>query len=950
VKVGRRHPGLLGTVLPAILTAAAGITVIAVSASTTPATRTAAFDPHAPVAHLDTFAMRMGGMRIAGWAYDPDALTTPLIITANVDHKQAAATTANLARPDFAKQYPKAGPDHGFDFFVPVPEGNHLVCTWAVNVGAGTNYKIGCTQQVFSYGPIGSLDSVNLTPGHISVRGWAIDRDTPKQPVTVVVKTDNSSQTLIADQPRPDVGSSHPAAGPNHGFSVRYAVSQGTHTVCVTAKNIGYGSDTNLGCKTVVIDDDPVGALETVAQQSGKLHVVGWTFDHDAPTTPLTVTVKVDSTSHAVVANVARSDVASAHPLAGPNHGFDLSYQLPEGNHTVCVTVQNIGYGKNATFPCRTGTLNFTPTAALSSLAATATGVRVTGWASDPDTTAPISVNLSVDGKAVTTIKASGTGGSHSGHNFAANITLKSGAHKVCAVGLNVLYGTHNSTPACQSITLALNPLGGFDALNRASGSANLAVTGWAFDPDTSAPISVRITLDGKTYATVAANQLRTDIASKYPGYGSDHGLATVVTTNAGEHTVCLTALNVSGGANLDLGCKLIIAVHPVAPSAVQKVSALAGYGGATVTWSPPASDGGAPWSGYTVVSNPGGISVTAGASATSATVLGLQPNTSYTFSVTAKNVAGTSPASVSASVTTQASPPNQTTPAPVSTSRYIRNISDGSASAQTTMRSEGATDAFYNPSGHGYLILLDIGGQDQYDGGVVLSATTRFVSYGDLVTDLKAYVDGYHSKQNPSAPITIAIGTNNDMDVTSASGKAWATQVVNPVASYAKKYTGITIAGANDIEPGFRASYAATKSWLSGYLAATTAPFVFNGSADGCSWTTTGRGCNNGWTMSGLYYLAAGAAPIRMLNLPQIYNTTMAAQWKYISLTGVTAGQPRIDFGGTLTEWTACDQTNSCGSLTGHTAWSTLWNNLQSDVRLKVASLPYSTDLRIDK
>jgi hypothetical protein len=85
------------------------------------------------------------------------------------------------------------------------------------------------------------------------------------------------------------------------------------------------------------------------------------------------------------------------------------------------------------------------------------------------------------------------------------------------------------------------------------------------------------------------------------------------------------------------------------------------------------------------------------------------------------------------------------------------------------------------------------------------------------------------------------------------------------------------------------------------------------------------------------------------MLNLPQIYNTTMSAQWKYISLTGVGSGQPRINFAGTLTEWTACDQTNSCGSITGRSAWTTMWNNLQSDQRLKVNSLPYSTDLRID-
>jgi hypothetical protein len=76
-----------------------------------------------------------------------------------------------------------------------------------------------------------------------------------------------------------------------------------------------------------------------------------------------------------------------------------------------------------------------------------------------------------------------------------------------------------------------------------------------------------------------------------------------------------------------------------------------------------------------------------------------------------------------------------------------------------------------------------------------------------------------------------------------------------------------------------------------------------------------------------------------------------MADQWKFISLTGVTKGQPRINFAGTLTEWTACAQVNnSCGSISGRAAWSKMWSNLQSDTRLKVPSLPYATDLRIDR
>jgi len=265
-------------------------------------------------------------------------------------------------------------------------------------------------------------------------------------------------------------------------------------------------------------------------------------------------------------------------------------------------------------------------------------------------------------------------------------------------------------------------------------------------------------------------------------------------------------------------------------------------------------------------------------------------------------------------------------------------------------LHAEGAADARANPSGHGYLIVLAIGGQDESRRGVILSAGIRFVSYSDIVKNLQAYVAGYASQQRPSAPLTLAIATNNDIDVYRASCVNFANRVVDPVQAYARRYPGITIAGANDIEPGFRATYTATKSWLSGYLGATSAPFIFNGSADGCAWTVINRGCNNGWTMAGLYYLAAGAAPIRMLNLPQIYNYTMADQWKYISLTGVANGSPPINFAGTLTEWTACDQTNSCGSISGHSAWSRMWWNLQSDSRLRVGSLPYSTDLRIDR
>jgi hypothetical protein len=410
------------------------------------------------------------------------------------------------------------------------------------------------------------------------------------------------------------------------------------------------------------------------------------------------------------------------------------------------------------------------------------------------------------------------------------------------------------------------------------------------------------------------------------------------------------TPRSVAGTGDTSLGCRIIIAVHPKVPSAPQTVKAVGGYGSAKVSWSPPASDGGAPFTKYIVTAVPGGRSVTVGATTTAVTVTGLAAKTHYRFRVVAHNLVGNSAPGTSLSISTASSPPPQTSPAPISTSRYIRNVHGASAADLAQMKREGAVDASHNPTGHRYLVLLDIGGQDQAHKGVVLSATTRFVSYSALVLDLKAYVDGYASKQKPGAPATIAIGTNNDMDVSASSGVTWARSVVAPVMTYAARHAGMTIAGANDFEPGFRGTYAQSKAWLTGYLGATHAKFVFNGSADGCAWTVTGRACNNGWTMAGLYNLSAGAAPTRIVNLPQIYNNTMAAQWKYISLTGVGFRKPKINFGGALTEWTACAQVGGCGSLTGRNAWIQMWHQLQSHPALRTGSLPYSTDLRIDR
>ncbi|WP_318556644.1 fibronectin type III domain-containing protein [Geobacter anodireducens] len=92
-------------------------------------------------------------------------------------------------------------------------------------------------------------------------------------------------------------------------------------------------------------------------------------------------------------------------------------------------------------------------------------------------------------------------------------------------------------------------------------------------------------------------------------------------------------------------------AVNAVVPGAPTSVTATAGNGQVSITFTAPASTGGAAITGYTATSNPGGITGTCAASP--CTVTGLTNGTAYTFTVTATNSAGTGSASAASNSVT---------------------------------------------------------------------------------------------------------------------------------------------------------------------------------------------------------------------------------------------------------------------------------------------------------
>jgi mannan endo-1,4-beta-mannosidase len=76
-------------------------------------------------------------------------------------------------------------------------------------------------------------------------------------------------------------------------------------------------------------------------------------------------------------------------------------------------------------------------------------------------------------------------------------------------------------------------------------------------------------------------------------------------------------------------------------PTPPSGVTAAAGDGTATLSWTPPDSDGGSAISSYEVTSSPSAGTVTVGGSSTSTTMTGLTNGTTYTFTVRATNQAG---------------------------------------------------------------------------------------------------------------------------------------------------------------------------------------------------------------------------------------------------------------------------------------------------------------------
>jgi hypothetical protein len=128
--------------------------------------------------------------------------------------------------------------------------------------------------------------------------------------------------------------------------------------------------------------------------------------------------------------------------------------------------------------------------------------------------------------------------------------------------------------------------------------------------------------------------------------------------TNGTAYSFRVRARNSVGYGAYSAPSNVVTPVAPVkVPGAPTRVAGTSGKNAVTVTWTAPASNGGAPILGYEVVAAPPAATCST-SGATRCTVTGLSGGTPYTFQVRARNSAGWGPLSTSSAPVTPKGPP----------------------------------------------------------------------------------------------------------------------------------------------------------------------------------------------------------------------------------------------------------------------------------------------------
>jgi hypothetical protein len=421
---------------------------------------------------------------------------------------------------------------------------------------------------VVARSPRGTIDNVATTGNLVRVTGWAYDPDQPSASIRVALYRDGRALTVIsANQPRPSVNAALHITG-NHGFSIPFNASNGVHQIKVYAVNVGSGSNTVIGTRSVNVNpgSPPRGHVEPISRVGHIVHLTGWAYDRDVPGSPVRIVVYQDGHALTVVSTtVQRDDVNRAFAITG-THGFSVHVNATPGLHKYRMYAMNLGRGQGN--PLIGGHDIFIPAAAapaaaaipaatspagqLDAVTSSGTTVRLTGWAYDPDqpgTEIPVAVYE--DGRILhwypTGVARPDVNAAHglSGkHGFDITLSVGTGVHSFT---VHAVDGAAN--PVLGSRSVAVNqtaPLGQVEHVTVLG--RTVRITGWALDPDRpGTEIPVIVYRDGVALSRHPTSVARPDINRSY-GAGGAHGFDVTVDATPGKHTFTVYAADVGAG------------------------------------------------------------------------------------------------------------------------------------------------------------------------------------------------------------------------------------------------------------------------------------------------------------------------------------------------------------------------------------------------------------------
>lgn len=521
-----------------------------------------------PIGSLDTVKSGLRQIVVSGWTADPET-TAPIKAQIYVDGVGKASVLANAQRADLGTLLGSNNTAHGYSATLTgISAGKHNVCVFGINTGAGANTLLECQNVTVSGGtPTGVIDAASAVAGTLSIRGWAIDRDT-RSATQVQVRVDGKTLgTLDAGTTKRGLDAAMPGYGDDHGYSGTVkGFGAGTHTVSVYAKDLSSGSWTPIASKSVTQPTGYpwLGVDEVSSKAPGTLLARGWAIDPDTTGT-VRVHFYLDGKGIAnIPADQLKSGLDSAKPGYGDRHGYRLQKTgISAGKHSLCIIAINQGPQNSNASICKTvSTPTGPPKVTIDQAASAGLGaISLSGTAYDPDTTAAVALRTTVDGKQVASGVANGAtkgfDASHPGygdaHGYQQKITgVGPGKHTVCVVATNVGGGSNAST--CTTVAAATgDPTLLLDEVSSPA-AGQVRVRGWAIDPDTAASLRVHVYFDGAGGTSIASDQSKASLATAYGAFGPDHAFSRTFTGKpSGPVDVCVFAINQGAGQNTEV-------------------------------------------------------------------------------------------------------------------------------------------------------------------------------------------------------------------------------------------------------------------------------------------------------------------------------------------------------------------------------------------------------------